>query len=60
MNVSERKIRVTSLKAETDDLKNTTPQQRWVTIWRVCAFKEETVAESRLRRPVIRFYRRAR
>jgi hypothetical protein len=64
MKVSERNIQVrkTSLKKENDDLKNTTPQERWAMMWQLAldawAFKGEPVAESRLQRHIIRVYRR--
>ncbi len=64
MKVSERntKIRKTSLRDETDDLKKTTPEERWAMMWQLAldawAFKGETVAESRLQRHIIRVYRR--
>lgn len=66
MGVLERKtqIRKTSLKEEdTDDLKNTTPEQRWAIMWQIAqnawAFKGETVAQPGLQRHIIRVYRRA-
>ena len=62
MKVSERKIRKTSLQEETDDLKNTTPEERWAMMWQLAldawAFKGEKVAESRLQRNIVRVYRR--
>ena len=62
MKVSERKIRKTSLKEETDDLKNTTPAERWAMMWQLAldawAFKGEPVAEPRLQRNIVRVYRR--
>ncbi len=64
MKVSERNIQVrkTSLKEETDDLKNTTAAERWAMMWQLAldawAFKGEKVAESRLQRNVVRVYRR--
>lgn len=57
-------IRKTSLKDESDDLKNTTPAERWAMMWQlaqdVWAFKGEPVAEPGLYRHIIRVYRRAR
>jgi hypothetical protein len=64
MKVLERKVQVrkTSLKEETDDLKNTTPAERWAMMWQLAqnawAFRGEPVAESRLQRHIIRVYRR--
>jgi hypothetical protein len=64
MKVSERNIQVrkTSLKEENDDLKNTTPEQRWAMMWQLTldawAFKGEPIAESRLQRNIVRVYRR--
>ncbi len=64
MKVSERNIQVrkTSLKEETDDLKNTTAAERWAMMWQLAldawAFKGEKVAESRLQRNIVRVYRR--
>jgi hypothetical protein len=64
MKVSERaiQIRKTSLKEESDDLKNTTPAQRWAVMWQLAldawAFKGEPVAEPGLYRHIIRVYRR--
>ncbi len=62
MKVSERKIRKTSLKEETDDLKNTTAAERWAMMWQLAldawAFKGEPIAESRLQRNIVRVYRR--
>ena len=64
MKISERNIQVrkTSLKEETDDLKNTTAAERWAMMWQLAldawAFKGEKVAESRLQRNVVRVYRR--
>ncbi len=63
MKVSERNIQVrkTSLKEEIDDLKNTTPAERWVMMWQLAldawAFKGEPTAESRLQRNVVRVYK---
>lgn len=64
MEVFERNIQVrkTSLKEETDDLKNTTPEQRWAMMWQLAqnawAFKGESIAEPGLHRHIIRVYRR--
>jgi len=64
MKVSERNIQVrkTSLKEETDDLKNTTPAERWAMMWQLAldawAFKGEPIAESRLQRNIVRVLRR--
>lgn len=64
MKVLERQIKVrkTSLKEETDDLKNTTPAERWAMMWQLAqnawAFKGEIVAEPGLQRHIIRVYRR--
>ncbi len=64
MKVSERNIQVrkTSLKEETDDLKNTTAAERWAMMWQLAldawAFKGEPIAESRLQRNIVRVYRR--
>jgi hypothetical protein len=64
MKVSERKLQVRkiSLKDESDDLKNTTPEERWAMMWQMAldawAFKGEPVAESRLQRHIIRVFRR--
>jgi hypothetical protein len=62
MKVLERKIRKTSLREESDDLKNTTPPARWAMMWQLAldawAFKGEPVAEPRLERHIIRVYRR--
>jgi hypothetical protein len=64
MKVSERNIQVrkTSLKEENDDLKNTTPAERWAMMWQLAldawAFKGEPIAESRLQRNIVRVYRR--
>ena len=60
MKVWERntQVRKTSLKEETDDLKNTTAAERWAMMWQLAldawAFKEETIAESRLQRNIVR------
>ena len=56
-------IRKTSLKEETDDdLKNTTPAERWAMMWQLAldawAFKGEPVAEPGLQRNIVRVYRR--
>ena len=55
-------IRKTSLKEETDDLKNTTAAERWAMMWQLAldawAFKGEPIAESRLQRNIVRVYRR--
>lgn len=64
MKVSERNIQIrkTSLKEVTDDLKNTTPAERWAMMWQLAqnawAFKGEPVAEPGLQRHIIRVYRR--
>ncbi|HEY0428171.1 MAG TPA: hypothetical protein VGC76_10350 [Pyrinomonadaceae bacterium] len=64
MKILERNVRVrkTSLKEETDDLKNTTPAERWAMMWQLAldawAFKGEPVAEPGLQRHIIRVYRR--
>jgi hypothetical protein len=64
MKVLERNIQVrkSSLKEETDDLKNTTPQERWAMMWQLAldawAFKGEPVAKPGLYRHIIRVYRR--
>lgn len=64
MKVLERTIQVrkTSLKEETEDLKNTTPQERWAMMWQLAldawAFKGEPVAEPRLQRHIVRVLRR--
>lgn len=64
MKVLERNIqmRKTSLKEENEDLKNTTPQERWAMMWQLAldawAFKGEPVAEPRLQRHIIRVLRR--
>ena len=63
MKVSERNVQVrkTSLKEETDDLKNTTPAERWAMMWQLAldawAFKGETVAEPELQRHIVHVYR---
>ena len=60
MKVSERNIQVrkTSLKEETDDLKNTTAAERWAMMWQLAldawAFKGEPIAEPELQRNIIR------
>jgi len=55
-------VRKTSLKEETDDLKNTTPVERWAMMWQLAldawAFKGEPLAESRLQRNIVRVFRR--
>ncbi len=64
MKVLERNIQIrkTSLKEETDDLKNTTAEERWAMMWQIAldawAFKGEPVAEPGLQRHIIRVYRR--
>jgi hypothetical protein len=64
MKFAERNIQVrkTSLKEETNDLKNTTAADRWAMMWQLTldawAFKGEPLAESRLQRHIIRVYRR--
>ena len=64
MKVLERNIQIrkTSIKEETDDLKNTTPAGRWAMMWQLAqnawAFKGEPVAEPGLYRHIIRVYRR--
>lgn len=64
MKAVERNIQIrkTSLKNESDDLKNTTPAERWAMMWQLAqnawAFKGETVAEPGLYRHIIRVYRR--
>ena len=62
MKVSERNIRITSLKEETDDLKNTTAAERWAMMWQLAldawAFKGEPLAESRLQRNIVHVYQR--
>lgn len=64
MKVSERniEIRKTSLKDETDDLKNTTPEERWAMMWQLAldawTFKGEPVAEPKLQRHIVRVFRR--
>ncbi len=62
MKVSERKIRKTSLKEESDDLKNTTSEQRWAMMRQrtldARAFEGETVAEPKLQRHIVRVFRR--
>jgi hypothetical protein len=64
MKTLERNIQVrkTSLKEETYNLKNTTPQERWAMMWQLAldawAFKGEPLAESRLQRHIIRVYQR--
>ena len=64
MKVLERNIQVrkTSLKEESDELKNTTPAERLGMMWQLTldawAFKGEPVAEPRLRRHIVRVFRR--
>ena len=64
MKISERNIQVrkTSLKEATDDLKNTTPEQRWAMMWQLAldawAFKGEPIAESKLQRNIVRVFGR--
>ena len=64
MKVTERNIQVrkTSLKEETDDLKNTTPEERWAMMWQLAldawAFKGEPIAESKLQRNIVRVFGR--
>jgi hypothetical protein len=64
MKVLERNIQIrkTSLKEETDDLKNTTPEERWAMMWQLAldawAFKGEPIAEPRLQRNIVRVFRR--
>ncbi len=64
MKVLERNIQIrkTSLKEETDDLKNTTAAERWAMMWQLAldawAFKGEPVAEPKLQRHIIRVYQR--
>ena len=64
MKVLEKNIQIrkTSLKEETDDLKNTTAAERWAMMWQLAldawAFKGEPIAESRLQRNIVRVYRR--
>ena len=64
MKVLERNIQVrkTSLKEESDDLKNTTSAERLEMMWQLTldawAFKGEPVAEPRLQRHIVRVFRR--
>jgi hypothetical protein len=64
MKVLARNVRVrkTLLKEETDELKNTTPEERWAMMWQIAldawAFKGEPIAQSRLQRHIIRVHRR--
>ena len=64
MKLAERNIQIrkTSLKDETNDLKNTTAADRWGIMWQLAldawAFKGESLAKSRLQRHIIRVYRR--
>jgi len=63
MKVTERNIQIckTSLKDETDDLKNTTAAERWAMMWQLAldawAFKGELIAEPKLQRNIVRVYR---
>jgi hypothetical protein len=63
MKVLERNIQIrkTSLKEETDDLKNTTPAERFGMMWQLTldawAFKGEPLAEPRLQRHIVRILR---
>ncbi len=62
MKVLEKNIQIrkTSLKKEADDLKDTTPQERWAMMWQLAqdawAFKGEPVAEPGLQRHIVRVY----
>ncbi|MDQ3749968.1 MAG: hypothetical protein M3367_13310 [Acidobacteriota bacterium] len=62
MKSSERNIQVrkTFLKEETDNLKNTTPAERWAMMWQLAldawAFKGEPIADSRLQRNIVHVY----
>jgi len=64
MKVLERNIQIrkTSLKDESDDLKNTTAAERWAMMWQLAldawAFKGKPIAEPRLQRNIVRVYRR--
>jgi hypothetical protein len=64
MEVLERnvKVRKTLLKQESQDLQNTTPQERWAMMWQLAldawAFKGEPIAEPRLQRHIVRVYQR--
>jgi len=64
MKVLERNIQIrkTSLKDESDDLKNTTAAERWAMMWQLAldawAFKGEPIAEPELQRHIIRVYQR--
>jgi hypothetical protein len=64
MKVLERNIQIrkTSLKDESDDLKDFSPEQRWAMMWQIAqdawAFKGEIVAKPGLHRHIIRVYRR--
>lgn len=66
MKALERDIQVrkTSLHNETNDLKNTTPEERWAMMWQLAldafAFKGETVAQPRLQRHIVSVRRRTR
>ena len=63
MKVTERNIQIckTSLKDETDDLKNTTAAERWAMMWQLAldawAFKGKLIAEPKLQRNIVRVYR---
>ena len=54
-------IRKTSLKEETDDLKNTTPAERLGMMWQLTldawALKGEPLVEPRLQRHIVRILR---
>ena len=56
--------KLVSLKEETDDLKNTTPAERWAMMWQLAPqawmFKEGMVDQPRLRRDVVRIVRGGR
>jgi hypothetical protein len=64
MKASEKNVRVrkVSMKEATDDLRNTTPEERWAMMWRLAqdawAFKGDPVAEPGLQRHIVRVYRR--
>jgi len=64
MKISERSIQVrkTSLREETDDLKDTTPEERWAMMWQLAldawAFKGKPLAKPELQRHIIRVYQR--
>ncbi len=59
---SNIQVRKTSLKEETNDLKNTTAAERWAMMWQLAldawAFKGEPLAEPRLQRNIVRVFRR--